>query len=498
MGVVVFLALVGTVVDMIWSSEEMESRGTKSMVFNTVKSFSVFSNARKLSDFTCPQDNLGFVYGMVFIVFCWVVVSNTFMYVNYDVTSNFVEALRILQNIFYEIVLNRVLPLQVLFFISGFLMTYRWIKGSEKNFHVCKFLFKKYIRYTVAYGLIIALVIISPSFGSGPSWSNYLTPMYKKCANNWWYNLLYINNFLETENSCLEHTWVFAITAQLYIVGVFVILVLKLNPKVGLMFMFFLTVASLASVALTNVYYDLPPNEMSAFLDNRDRFFYAEHSHYRLYTHISIYCAGIFVGYFTAKNPDIKISRKMSWILWVTTTSGFIAALCTVHEWRSGYLPSPMVAAVYSAFSKVAEMAFLSWLTTACMTGHAGGLTALLSWRPFCFLARLTFIAYAMHVPIITMLNGFRKSHMFISQLEIFYVVLSYAAATYVVSYILHLFFEAPWISLSDVIRRRSNVKTFTCYENSAMTEKPVKNGEKPISITVNNKNWMNSLEKGC
>lgn len=64
--------------------------------------------------------------------------------------------------------------------------------------------------------------------------------------------------------------------------------------------------------------------------------------------------------------------QKMSIFMWLVTGAGLFAALMVVHEWRQGYIPSPLLAAVYATFSKIAEAAFLSWVTVACMTGHAG------------------------------------------------------------------------------------------------------------------------------
>lgn len=495
MGVMALLVIAGSVVDRIYSSEEMETSSLKSTLFHVAKSFSFSANAKKLSDFTCPESELGFIYGIVISVFCWNVMANTFMYVNYDVVSNFVAALTLVKHLFYELALNRIMPLQTLFYLSGFVTTYRCLK-SERSLNVITFLLNTFWRYTPTYALLLALLLITPTWGSGPSWASHMNPMYNRCKDNWWYNILYINNFLGAEKLCLNHTWVFAVAAQLHVIAIFILVPLKIRPKIGLLVNFAFAVASLASVALTNVYYDLPPNEMSAILHEKDRNFYAEHSYYRVYTHVCLYCTGVFVGYFMVKNPNIKISNRMSLFLWVVTGTGILAALCVVHEWREGIIPSPLLSALYTTFSKVAEAAFLSWLTVACMTGHSGGAKDVLAWRPFAFLARLTFIAYIMHVPIINMVMNFKKAQVFSCELEIFYIVISHVVGTYIVSYILHMFLEAPWLSLTDVISRRCKGRTFNSElpQEGIITEKPVKYSEKEhITITK----CVNSLEKG-
>jgi hypothetical protein len=462
-------------------------------LFQVARSFSFTENGKKLSDYTCPQPELSFMYGIIVFAFCWNVMANTFNYVNYDVASNFVEALVMLKQVFYEMALNRILPLQALIFLCGFVTTYRIIKSPEKGVNVFKFFLLKFYRYTPTYALLLALVLLMPTWGSGPSWFSHMDPMYSHCKENWWHNILYINNFMNPEKGCLNHTWIFAIAAQLHIIAIVILVPLKLRPKIGLMLNFVLAVASLASVALTNVYYDLPPNEMAAILHEKDRNFYAKYSYYRVYTHVSIYCAGIFVGYFMAKHPDIKISTKMSFFLWIVTGSGFLAALCSVHEWSEGNSLSPLLSALYATFTKVAEAAFLSWVAIACMTGNTGGASHVLSWRPFAFLSRLTFIAYTMHVPILNMVMNFKKAPVFICELEIFYIVLSHVVGTYIVSYVLHLFFEAPFISLADVLGKRCKGRTFNSeLPQEPITEKPVKYSEK-----VRERNCLNNLEKG-
>ncbi|GIY40337.1 nose resistant to fluoxetine protein 6 [Caerostris extrusa] len=304
MGIIVATVILGTLVDILCSPEELEQDNLKATFLQAVRAFSFPANARRLSEYTCPHEPLGFTHGIIFIVFYWVSISNTFMYVNYDVTSNFLEAFKVAQAIFYEIVLNRVLPLQALFFVSGLMTTYKWLK------------------FTPAYAFILALMIITPTWGSGPSWYSHMTPVYNNCKNHWWYNLLYINNYMDSDKVCLDHTWVLAVDAQLHLMAVFILIPLKMRPRIGLFVNLVLATASLVSVALTNVYYDLPPNEALAFLHIKDRYFYAEHSYYRVYSHVAVYCCGVFVAYFVHKHPDLKISKKWNWALWSVTLAG--------------------------------------------------------------------------------------------------------------------------------------------------------------------------------
>nr|XP_042908306.1 nose resistant to fluoxetine protein 6 [Parasteatoda tepidariorum] len=376
---------------------------------------------------------------------------------------------------------------------------FRYLKDPDEGLNIVKFFLKKYWRYTPQYALTLALLLVTPTWGSGPSWFSRMNPMYKNCRDHWWYNILYINNFMDSSEVCLDHTWVFAVYAQLHVLSVFILIPLKMRPRIGLLVNFLLAVVSLASVALTNVYYDLPPNEMLTFIHVKDRMFYAEHSYYRVYTHLTMYCCGIFVAFLVHEYSDLKISKKMSWFLWIITLTGFAASSTVVHEWNTGLVPSPLVSALYTSFSKVAEAAFLSWVSVACMTGHGGLIKDYLSWRPFAFLARLVFLAHLMHVPVITMVNGFRKSHFFVNELEIFYEALTNMVATLVIAYILFMGFEAPFISLTQLLTKKFRNRLNSNDMEPPITEKPIKFADKmknTVSTSPQLKVWMNINEK--
>ena len=62
-------------------------------------------------------------------------------------------------------------------------------------------------RLTITYALVIGFVAtIARWFGSGPFWNLYQEQC-DLCVNNWWRNLLYINNFFPSQECCLGVTW---------------------------------------------------------------------------------------------------------------------------------------------------------------------------------------------------------------------------------------------------------------------------------------------------
>lgn len=73
-------------------------------------------------------------------------------------------------------------------------------------------------RLTIPLGLYIAFnAEILPLIGQGPNW--YLIQRYTQgCRDNWWSNLLYVNNFLDPSEQCAGVSWFLACDMQWFFI----------------------------------------------------------------------------------------------------------------------------------------------------------------------------------------------------------------------------------------------------------------------------------------
>lgn len=53
----------------------------------------------------------------------------------------------------------------------------------------------------------------------------------ENCKNNWWTNLLYINNYYKIESMCIGHSWYLSADFQNAIMGVIVLMLCWKYPK---------------------------------------------------------------------------------------------------------------------------------------------------------------------------------------------------------------------------------------------------------------------------
>lgn len=101
------------------------------------------------------------------------------------------------------VLVNSPLLVDTFLLLSGFLFAHLVLVELEKrrgsvNFGVL-YAFR-YVRLTPAYLAVIALYATwLPKLGSGPLWDERMLTEQQRCRNSWWLNVLYINNYVGTE-----------------------------------------------------------------------------------------------------------------------------------------------------------------------------------------------------------------------------------------------------------------------------------------------------------
>ncbi|ETN66544.1 hypothetical protein AND_001666 [Anopheles darlingi] len=68
--------------------------------------------------------------------------------------------------------------------------------------------------------------------GDGPLWRKGVETGRTYCRENWWTNMLYINNYLKVDQPCMLHTWYLAADFHLFIYGLIVCALITRFPKI--------------------------------------------------------------------------------------------------------------------------------------------------------------------------------------------------------------------------------------------------------------------------
>lgn len=94
---------------------------------------------------------------------------------------------------------------QTFFLISGWLLTYHLYEAFDNKqsltFSRLFLVFiNRYLRLTPALIVVIAFHCTwLVHMGRGPFWDHMVGVEYRRCRQNWWTNLLYINNYVNKE-----------------------------------------------------------------------------------------------------------------------------------------------------------------------------------------------------------------------------------------------------------------------------------------------------------
>lgn len=140
--------------------------------------------------------------------------------------------LQIYSNIESMLVVNGINIVQSFFVLSGFLNGYLFMKYVDKTKDTSFWLLLKstILRYIRMAPLVIFFVLAHATWlyrlDSGPLWDKVNFAERQFCRENWWTNVLFINNYVSGDMKCLIHTWYLAADFYLSFIGTFLLIVM--------------------------------------------------------------------------------------------------------------------------------------------------------------------------------------------------------------------------------------------------------------------------------
>ncbi|PRD30035.1 UNVERIFIED_CONTAM: nrf-6 [Trichonephila clavipes] len=155
--------------------------------------------------------------------------------------------------------------------------------------------------------------------------SGYLWPVYDTnpvCKENWWWNLLFINNFQSTLKQCMGWCWYLANDMQFYIISPLFLISLLRWPRIGYaVSATFLTISCFITFKISEQFRIVDGlssleyyfRDMEAFLDQYWEYF--DKIHDKPYSRLGVYLIGLLLGHFVCHRRFKKIgpvhSRKV-------------------------------------------------------------------------------------------------------------------------------------------------------------------------------------------
>lgn len=275
------------------------------------------------------------------------------------------------------------------FLLSGTLTSYR--KSSKETFPAK--LLSRYFRLTPALAAIVFFyAYVWENISSGPMWGTLVTKNVELCQKGWWWNLLYIQNYLGFENMCAPQTHHMALDFQLTIIGGIIVWAIESDVPFSSLVM--------PALHLSSAY-----SRYTAFKDHRLTVLaYQGVSVSQLYrtgrlcyTSVFHRCTSYLVGLSLGRalRTPSSLSKLLNIIGWFSCVT-----LMTVVLWAgadSGYMDyryDVTFSAIYATLAPIATALVFAWFIYGVHNGHSDILSRLLSSRPLLFVSRISYALY--------------------------------------------------------------------------------------------------------
>eukprot|EP01136_Pigoraptor_vietnamica_P023574 Opistho-1_new@75809 len=432
--------------------------------------FSVLDNLPRLLA-PAGANQFGMLNGMRVISMAWVVLGHSVMQVlglvGFQNLDNFARATK---EWYFQFVLGAEYSVDTFFFISGFLVAYMLLKElREKDGRVSWVMFyvHRYWRLIPCISVVILFYFkLSYYMGSGPFWYIYQNEVESKCPHSWWAHLLFVNDNIypyDPNKVCMAWLWYVADDMIFYILSPLYVIAYRKHRKIG-WFLILATVAS--SFGVTAWLIEKYNLDIYVFGPKYDAFMY--HVYSKAWTRIPSYVVGIGAAFIVA---DKDIYRRPSkgilgllthpYLLFVLAVGGMNAIVFAPYSTYRNPVPEHQwTQTQYTAYMTVSHFAWclcMAILTIGCAAGRYGFVNWFLSlglWTP---LTRLTYGAYLVHPIIIKVVACNANQYSQYSFLSMAYWTGGNLLASFVVSAILFLAIERPFVAIEGILLKRQS-----------------------------------------
>ncbi|KAJ8954786.1 hypothetical protein NQ318_014897 [Aromia moschata] len=421
--------------------------------------FSIKHNYKKLSH--CDETNsaLKILYGMRVFCILMIIMDHRFGTHLSSAILNFNEVEENYRSAFGSLFFHGDLFVDSFFILSGLLVTYCLLVQYDKRFiNPGLLIFLRYVRLTPVYAFAIFYYATLFNYsGFGPMWKIIVSAEVQDCRENWWTNLLYISNYVNTEHMCMVHSWYLPCDFHYFIIAVLLCIIIHREKKIGLVLLAVTTFVSILIPFVIAVVYTRPavlhfyPNFLRQPKTHADFVLTYSKSHARA----SPYFIGMIAGYlFYRMRGSEKILKRvysdsilsLSLVLLATTILTGTIFYDPYYEYNA------VESAFYAAFHRTLWAMGSIGLLYVASYGRASLIYNFLSWKPWVPLSKLVYGAYLMHMQFQLRAVARKGAADVTTYFDIISLALSDICLSFATAFVLYLTIEAPFRNIFSLL----------------------------------------------
>ncbi|CAH2108552.1 unnamed protein product [Euphydryas editha] len=453
-----------------------------------LRSFSVYTNTRRLVTFTPNPNTLDCLDGIRSISMLWIIVAHVFQMNNF--TSNIPDVLDWLTSGNAVWITTAHYAVDSFFLMAGILLTYNTI-GKMTGGKLIRRLHNFYLnRLLRMFPLLATLVLLEASVfhrvADGPYWDVVASGV-QNCRSFWWTTLLHVQNFVNPSHLCVRHSWYIAIDIQLHIVSPIILYwMLGKTRKAAWIALIAGLLAIITAATVWNFIMNTSSNSLQ-IMDIEVETYYLHNYYYLPWTRGAPFFLGMIVGYILYLYKGKNIYLNMGFILssWVISlgliASSFYTSYATMQlDWDNQIADN-----FINSFMKLIWCTGLSWIIFACVKGYGGPINWFLTLNVWKLPARISFAMYLYHYPLTFIILGTQLAPAYFSVGARIYEFVAVFTLTFLISFLMTVTIDAPFSVWTKILMEMGQRKSRGPHQRG--------NDPKPVQIPEKN---INDLEE--
>uniref|UniRef100_A0A1I8QBL2 Nose resistant-to-fluoxetine protein N-terminal domain-containing protein n=1 Tax=Stomoxys calcitrans TaxID=35570 RepID=A0A1I8QBL2_STOCA len=406
--------------------------------------------------------------GLRSIICMWITVFHVYYYSVFAL-SNAPYLFTRLEKFVFQPVVQACFYVDVFFVMSSFLLVFNFLSNDK---HLRKIavsswwesikmflnsVMQRYMRLTPVMIVIMLMTTTLSNFLNMYSPFRMAEHSGYHCANNWWYNMLYIQNFLDMNTICGSWTWYLACDMQYFVLFTALLYVHAKQPTAGkIIFVIF----AIGSVVIGWISYYI-----SGITFETDVIYSTLNEVYvKPWVRIPPYIGGSIMGWVMYKMQQKRSqtvghqehhqswlhspNRAMRKIFWMFC---FVIYISTnfMSYWRS--TPTWAVATIMSV-GKIIFALCAGGVIIECSRERGGLFNRLLSARPFLFLNKFCYSIYMVAPIIVGAMFGLRREPTNFTEVGSSCDFIAITVLSIVSGMLLYILVELPWQRVSNIL----------------------------------------------
>eukprot|EP00118_Oscarella_pearsei_P014025 m.117361 g.117361 ORF g.117361 m.117361 type:complete len:351 (+) comp37611_c0_seq14:1070-2122(+) len=300
-------------------------------------------------------------------------------------------------------------------------------------------------------------------FGDGPMWATEWPIIEKPCDDNWWTNLLYINNFYPKHwaDKCMLWTWYLSVDTQLYVLGsIFIIIAYRFGMAGALASFLIATIGTLSTILGLTIKYSFPANSqgIAAAPDSLEDTYTGTHYdrvvYQPFYTRAAPFLIGLLTGYLLAKKHQFRfMNQAYAIFLWVSAFAMGLTVVYGLYGFNNHDYPESL-SVLYLTFYTFLWGLSLAIVVYLCANEYGGAANEFLSWKGWLPFSRLSYGVYLVH-PLLLFYSALtRRQPVYLDVTSTVFLYVGVVGLAHLFSALLFLCIECPAAALERMFNK--------------------------------------------